>query len=135
MNVLPKAAKLLDEAMQANRGHVVEGYLDVISDLQTGHKQLWICVDKEHPLGDLAAVVVTQATDHPKARYLSVLYLAGKNMPEWIGLVESIERYAKELGCDFMLASGRMGWKPVLEEFGWRRTAAVYEKEIAHARW
>lgn len=133
MNVLPKAAKLLDQAIQATEGHEVCGYLDVISDLQTGAKQLWIGVDEDNPTGPLAVVVVTEMTQHPKARQLTLLYCAGKEITEWVALSETLEQYAKENGCHFMVASGRMGWKPFLEQFGWRRVAAIYEKEIAYA--
>lgn len=76
--------------------------LDQLYDgLRTANYQCWTCQSD-----DIDAVVVT-AIEGDKCRLLSA---AGSYMKVWVNWLPYIEKFAKEHGCNELIAYGRYGW-------------------------
>ena len=88
--------------------------------------QLWMFFDEDNiPEGAL----VTSIEQHPLKKMLNLRFIGGDNLDGWHEeLLETLERYAKENGCDGMETVGRFGWKKFLGNFGWETTHIVCEK-------
>jgi hypothetical protein len=55
--------------------------------------------------------VVTEIKQYPRKRVLDVIFGGGTNMDRWIKpLVETIDRHAREAGCEAVVCIGRPGW-------------------------
>lgn len=96
---------------------------DVKESIEKLDAQLFLVVDQ-----GIKAAVVTQIHNYPSKRVLTILFLGGHDMREWLHLSSVLERWAKEAGCQAMEVWGRPGWERVL---GWNKTSTVISKNIA----
>lgn len=120
-DVWPKVAPFIEEAVKYCDGKWTA--LDVLEAIQKQEAQLFLVVDQS-----IHAAVVTQIQKYPSKKVLTILFLGGRGMPEWVHLVSEIERWAKELECDSLEVWGRYGWGKIL---GWKKTSTVISKNIA----
>lgn len=74
-------------------------------------------------------VCITQVHQAPQVRYLHYFIVAG-DMQDCLDLQPEIEAFAKAQGCKYVTSSGRMGWRKVLPNYGWKETHVVYQKEL-----
>lgn len=75
------------------------------------------------------SVVVTEVLSFPRKQIVNILLAAG-NLEEIMDLQDDIAQWAKEIGCDRMMMSGRHGWSKVLPKYGWTNGRCIYELEI-----
>lgn len=97
---------------------------DVFERLLNNHCQLWIAIDD----GELIAAMVTQISNFPRKRVLTVMYLAGKHRKLWMHFMEQIENWAKQQGCVGVEAYARKGllkWLP-----DWRQAYVVIRRDF-----
>jgi hypothetical protein len=90
-----------------------------------GRALLWI-VWREP---EILACVITQIrpTKRSKVCYLSAC--GGRQRKLWTHLMAaSIEKYARDMGCTKMRATGRKGWTRILPDA--RETLAIFEKDL-----
>ena len=60
---------------------------------------------------DWRGICVTQITDLPRWRLLSILYLAGDGMKEWLpDVIDTLREYAEKKKCKYAELIGRPGW-------------------------
>ena len=56
--------------------------------------------------------------------------MTGKQRNKWQHLVKVIEDFAKENKCQMLELIARPGWQKVMNNFGYKRTHVVLEKQI-----
>lgn len=88
--------------------------------------QLWVVVDDE--TREIIAAVVTRISVYPRRKSLSVPFVGGRRMREWLPLLtETLEGFARENGCTFMEGGARNGW---VRAAGYRNIGAMLIKEL-----
>lgn len=104
------------------------GLKDLVSDLVSGNKQVWIHSHNN----EFNGTIVTQLTDFPGKKTCEILYLggdtAGDNLMEFIEEIAVIERWARHNNCDDIQAIGREGWVKVLNKYGYQKRYVVTGK-------
>ena len=74
----------------------------------------------------ILAALVTEVSQFPKEKTLSVMCLGGENVHLWIDkLLKILEKWADELGATFEVV-GRPGWEKIL---GYKRIAVILRKQ------
>ena len=73
--------------------------------------------------------LVTEIQVYPKRRVFHV-FLGGGDLDQLTDMIESIEIYAKTIGCQSVTVSGRKGWIRVLESRGARQLCTTVAKEL-----
>jgi hypothetical protein len=122
----------------------VEGYIARAADYTNGKClaadiRNWLC-DEYHYLwvafeegGKIYGAVTTRFVEYPSCKVLSIEFVGGERLSEWKDdMLAVIENFAKNEGCSVLQGIGRRGWGRELMSNGWRQTAAIYEKELAH---
>lgn len=97
---------------------------DVFEQIKEGNWTLWVT----HEDSKLKAVIITQVMTYPKIKEFQILLCHGENYKDWCYLISKMEEYAKLLGCDKMVALGRMGWEKILP--GYKRSYVCIEREL-----
>ncbi len=105
----------------------LEGVDDIRKKCLAGIYQAWVCIENN----DIAAVLVTQVTEHSRCSVLDIHYGAGEGMEKWIPpLLESIIADIRASGCRFIRVIGRHGWKDALKKIGFGEAASIYMMEL-----
>lgn len=98
---------------------------DIYSSLLTKQMQLWLIGP-----GEPMACAVTQLCALPRVRICDILAVGGVDLKAWEHLIEDLEVWALERGCDETRAHGRLGWKPYAKRFGYDPLHLVYRKKL-----
>lgn len=98
----------LQPALDLFETHRIE---DVEQSVARGTMQLWA--------GERGALV-TEITKYPRRKVLHI-FIAGGEMDQVLDFLPSLHRWADMQGCDALTLSGRVGWKRVLADRGWRQ--------------
>lgn len=113
-----RCAKWLEDALAyANDTHTVEDIWDGIVD---GRFQFWPAKN---------GALVTEIQIYPKRKVFHV-FLGGGKLDQLLDMIESVEIYAKTIGCKSVTVSGRKGWIKVLESRGARQLCTTMAKEL-----
>lgn len=101
--------------------------IDILVELLAGRQQLWIVIEETI----ICAAYTTRISEVPGGRILTVEWLGGDGMFEWIDeAIETTEAFAKDMKCKKIEAHGRKGWKQTLADHGWDEVAVTYEKDL-----
>lgn len=101
---------------------------DLFEACLKGEQVLWVVADEDK---EILTGFVTQLLVYPQYRALAVQFLGGKRMKEWLDpAIETINRYAGDLGCETIEGYGREAWIRWLRPRGFRKAYAVFEKEV-----
>lgn len=73
--------------------------------------------------------LVTEILLYPKCKVLHV-FLGGGNLDQLLDMIESLEMYAKTIGCKSITVSGRKGWVRVLASRGAKPVRTTLAKEL-----
>jgi hypothetical protein len=96
---------------------------DIRAGLLAGDDQLWIW---KTPTA--FAVGITRISTYPKQRVCTLRIVTGENMDEWaLPCIDTIERWAKQNGCDAMELQARPGWERLLSRRGYDKTHVYLE--------
>jgi hypothetical protein len=106
----PTVSPWIKRAME--RGDL--GRFDVVeADVKSQHAILWVAyVNRE-----LAAAAVTQIDKTERSTVCTVQACGGSGVNNWIQLLEVIETYAHNHGCDCVRFMGRKGWSRLLKQY------------------
>lgn len=75
------------------------------------------------------AAVVTEVVQAPRKKYLNVFLAAGR-LRDVIELQHKVVQFGNEMGCDFVRAIGRLGWKKYESEMGCKSSHAFYTRNL-----
>lgn len=108
----PQALPLLEKPIGMSKGCYLPE--DVLAACQTGGMQLWLAAEGE----DLLAAYVTEIVDYPRKRIVRAAFAGGvpQTMDRWLEpMVNMIEAWSKQVGCQSFAATGRKGWSRKVE--------------------
>jgi len=94
--------------------------------------QLWILWDKEKEttLEKYHGVVVTEIIQRTLKKICHIFIMTGEKREKWTSLIKIIEEFAKKNDCDGIELIARPGWQKVLQNYNYKRTHVVLEKQI-----
>jgi hypothetical protein len=122
--VWPEVCPWIEAACRTNRGKYDAE--DIRRGLLAGADQLWIW---KTPTA--FAIGITRLVDYPKQKVCTLRIVTGTNAAEWQhAAVETIERWAKENGCQAMEFCARPGWGKRLRNQGYEMTHNYLEKPL-----
>lgn len=119
----PLVRHFIDEALERGGRHTPD---EVYEDLMDGKAQLWVAWGSD-PV-EFLGVMVTYIQRHPLSTILRIWLCVGKDRKRWVHHLPVVEAWAKEQGCDAVVAVVRPGWEKVLTEY--QKTHVTLEKTI-----
>jgi hypothetical protein len=104
----------------------------VFDTLKEGKFQLWVLWDKKQSkaVDKYFGVVVTEIIKRKFGKVCHIYIMTGKQRTKWQHLITKVEDFAKQEGCKMMELIARPGWPRVLDDYGYKRTHVVLEKQI-----
>lgn len=101
---------------------------DVYVLLQTSKMSLWVAFDDD---GVINGIQVTAITDYPSKRALTSVFTGGIKLRSWREpMMQMLQSWAKDNGCEVIEGYGREGWVKMLQPYGVRITQVAFEKEV-----
>jgi hypothetical protein len=116
----PHLSPLIRRACERGGGDFAQIERDVLAE----RALLWIANDGL----DVLAVAVTQLWHKGPRKLCTILACGGHHLRRFLPVLEMIERYARNAGCDAMEICGRPGWIRILRDYRIRRVEL--EKEL-----
>ena len=94
--------------------------------------QVWIIWDKNQnkTIDKYFGVVVTELIQRKLGKVCHIYIATGRQRLKWQHLINDIEDFAKQEGCQMMELIARPGWQKVYNNYGYKRTHVVLEKQI-----
>jgi type II secretory pathway component PulJ len=104
----------------------------VFDTLKEGKFQLWVLWDKNQSkaIDKYFGVVVTEIIKRKFGKVCHIYIMTGKQRTKWQHLITKVEDFAKQEDCKMMELIARPGWQRVLDDYGYKRTHVVLEKQI-----
>jgi hypothetical protein len=104
----------------------------VFDTLKEGKFQLWVLWDKKQKktIDKYFGVVVTEIIKRKFGKVCHIYIMTGKQRTKWQHLITKVEDFAKQEDCKMMELIARPGWQRVLDDYGYKRTHVVLEKQI-----
>lgn len=96
----------------------------VEQDVLDGRALLWLAVQDINVL----AAAVTEITNTESRKKCTIVACGGKDMRQWLHLIEGIENYARGESCSATRIIGRKGWMRMLKDY--RATRVILEKAL-----
>jgi hypothetical protein len=74
---------------------------------------------------------VTQVSQYPRAKALEIIAVVG-DLGDGEKLHERVLAYARDEGCQLVMAHGRLGWAPNARKHGWKivSRSMIFIKEL-----
>ena len=103
--------------------------IDILDGVFDGTYALWVVMDE----GDIVvAAFTTRLIVYPQRKALALDWVGGTRMREWADqMIETMTRYAGELGCEHLEGYGRKGWGRFLEKYGFYPEYIAYRMELS----
>ena len=108
---------LLKALARAGHTHSVQDVADMIAR------------DAVQFFGNERGACITEVINYPRRRVLNCWLTFGE-LEACLALQPAMEAYARECGCNALVATGREGWLPALEKQNWRRFGFVMAREL-----
>jgi hypothetical protein len=102
------------------RGGETHDWVDIKTGLYEGIYQIF---------WNEGAAAVTEIVQAPRKKYLNV-FLAAGNLNDVVRLHDQVVKFADEMGCDFIKATARKGWKKFESDMGWKSHHVTYVRKI-----
>ena len=97
---------------------------DIKEGLLKQPQQLWIAFDDKKIYG----AVVTEITQYPRMKVLTVHFLAGIEFETWKDpMLKLVQQFGKDNGCKLIDSYGRPGWEKVWANYGYTKRFIFYE--------
>ena len=109
--VYPLIKDRFDAAVSTSNGRVLPE--DVLALLIEGRLQLWVVLDGDKPL----AVVIGEITIFPRLKDYRLICCVGEHREKWLHHLETIEDWARSMGCTLGTAVARKGWVRLLKDY------------------
>ena len=101
---------------------------DIAEGLITRPHQLWVAYTEDM---EAYGAVVTEITTYPQIKALVMHFTGGKELPLWKpAMLELLQEFARNNGCDIIESYGRRGWGKVFENDGFKERFTFYELPV-----
>lgn len=123
--IWPEWWPLLALSEEYNAGVPIEEEKTFMAILK-GEVQAWACMN-----GDLIELAFTTTMyNTPVGKTLEIVAIGGKNVKDWLWVIDKLAEWGADYDCKRLLASGRKGWSRVLQGVGFETVAYVNERAI-----
>ena len=119
--VWPHAAHLIKSAILRTG---LSDFKEVEDSILDGDALLWLAWDGERIVA-AASTTLEKANDRKSC---TIVACGGDDMSQWLGLIEQIETFARNEGCQCVRITGRKGWLRVLDAY--KSEYVIMEKAI-----
>ena len=122
--------KDISEALSYSGNHTDAQF--VYESIKENKMQLWVVWDKDKPttLEKYYGVVVTEIVKRKLIKSCNIFIVTGRQRQKWQHLISVLEDFALENNCTNMELIARKGWKRIMEQFEYKQTHVVLEKQI-----
>ena len=98
--------------------------------------QLWVVWDKDKPttFEKYYGVVVTEIVKRKLIQSCNIFIVTGRHRQKWQHLISVLEDFAIENNCTNMELIARKGWQRIMEQFDYKQTHVVLEKQIINKK-
>ena len=102
--------------------------IDILDGIYNDTYVLWVVMDEDD---SIVAAFTTRLIIYPQRKALALDWVGGTQMKEWSDdLIETMKRYANELGCSHLEGYGRKGWGRALKQYGFYPEYIAYRMEL-----
>lgn len=102
---------------------------DIFEAVVSGQTHLWVAIRGDEIIG----ITVTRFWQYPRKRCLDMVFLSGDDGFDWKDdMLDTLQRWAQDSGCDVLEASGRPGLARAFRDDGYRPLWQVFELPVAH---
>ncbi len=103
--------------------------IDILDGVFDGTYALWVVLDDDN---NIVAAFTTRLIVYPQRRALALDWVGGTRMKEWADqMIDTMKRYADELGCEHLEGYGRKGWGRFLEKYNFYPEYTAYRMELS----
>lgn len=101
---------------------------DVLSLVMDLDYLLWVAFDSS---GQIKGAVVTGVIEYPRRKCLHLMFCGGEDGDSWkMPMLTTLQRWAKETGCEGIEALGRFGWQKIFKREGYNVLGQVFELPV-----
>jgi len=102
--------------------------IDVLAGILNGTYVLWAVMDEDD---SIIAAFTTRLIVYPQRKALVLDFVGGTRMKEWNDqLIDTMRKYASELGCSHLEGYGRKAWGRSLQKYGFYPEYIAYRMEL-----
>ncbi len=126
--------KDISEALSYSGDHTDSQF--VYDCIKEKKMQLWVVWDKDKPttLEKYYGVVVTEIVKRKLIQSCNIFIVTGRHRQQWQHLINVLEDFAIENNCTNMELIARKGWQRIMEQFDYKQTHVVLEKQIINKK-
>jgi hypothetical protein len=108
----------------------------VYETVKQNKMQLWVIwdKDKEATIDKYYGVVVTEIVKRKLIQSCNIFIVTGRHRQKWQHLISVLEDFAVENNCTNMELIARKGWQRIMEQFDYKQTHVVLEKQITNKK-
>jgi hypothetical protein len=100
---------------------------DIYSAITDYDYQLWVAYKDMVIKG----AVVTNVVAYPRRKLLCMSFCGGYDLKEWKDpMLNLLQRYAKDIGCDGIEATARKGWAKIFVNDGYKQNWITFELPV-----
>jgi len=102
--------------------------IDVLAGILTDIYVLWVVMDDDD---SIVAAFTTRLLVYPQRKALALDFVGRTRMNEWNDqLIDTMRKYANELGCSHLEGYGRKAWGRSLKKYGFYPEYIAYRMEL-----
>ena len=126
--------KDISEALSYSGNHTDAQF--VYDCVKENKMQLWVVWDKDKKttIDKYYGVVVTEIVKRKLIQSCNVFIVTGRQRQKWQHLINVLEDFAIENNCTNMELIARKGWEKIMEQFDYKKTHVVLEKQIINKK-
>ena len=126
--------KDIQEALSYSGNHTDAEF--VYDTLKENKMQLWVVWDnsKSKTVDKYYGVVVTEIVKRKLIQSCNIFIVTGRHRQKWQHLISVLEDFATDNNCTNMELIARKGWQRIMEQFDYKQTHVVLEKQITNKK-
>tara|TARA_Y100001973_G_C5197290_1_gene335137 strand:- start:1614 stop:2057 length:444 start_codon:yes stop_codon:yes gene_type:complete len=126
--------KDIQEALSYSGNHTDAEF--VYDTLKENKMQLWVVWDnsKTKTVDKYYGVVVTEIVKRKLIQSCNIFIVTGRHRQKWQHLISVLEDFATDNNCTNMELIARKGWQRIMEQFDYKQTHVVLEKQITNKK-
>ena len=126
--------KDISEALSYSGDHTDSQF--VYDCIKEKKMQLWVVWDKDKKttIDKYYGVVVTEIVKRKLIQSCNIFIVTGRHRQQWQHLINVLEDFAIENNCTNMELIARKGWQRIMEQFDYKQTHVVLEKQIINKK-
>lgn len=126
---LPALWPQISSYMESIAGRSGRGTVkDLIDSIIAEECRLFGAVNYDN--GEIKGVMLVRVIQYPLKRILELIACSGEDSALWVNLIDQVEDWGRENGCDAVEPICRPGWEKFLATRGYKKTHVILEKAL-----